>query len=88
LTSLYAVLRGLPVLTRDYRESQIRIAFRPRDALFEVSDAAIQRDPEFIYDISTLWTKGASSYKLVKDFLTKLRRSKEVAADEEELISS
>lgn len=87
LTSLYAVLRGLPVLTRDYRESQIRIAFRPRDALFEVSDAAIQRDPEFIYDISTLWTKGASSYKLVKDFLTKLRRSKEVAADEEELIS-
>lgn len=48
LTSLYAVLKGYPILTRDYKESHIHIAFRPRDAKFEVTDAAIQRDPELL----------------------------------------
>ncbi len=31
LTSLYAVLRGLPVVDETYRAERIRIAFRPRD---------------------------------------------------------
>src|SRR5690606_28369225 len=55
LTSLYAVLTGKPVLTSDYKETLIRIAFRPRDAVFDVFDAAIERDPEFLPDISVLW---------------------------------
>src|SRR3954452_18178003 len=31
LTSLYAVLRGVPVLNDSYEHTTIRIAFRPRD---------------------------------------------------------
>lgn len=69
LTSLYAVFRGKTVLDDDYRERQIEIAFRPRDGKFEVADAAIRRDPEWIPNISTLWASGKSSYQLVKRFL-------------------
>lgn len=63
LTSLYSVFTGHPVVREDYSESRIRIAFRPFDARFEVTDAAIERDPEFLPDITPLW----SAYKLTVD---------------------
>lgn len=55
LTSLFAVLTGRPVLTKSFEEKRIRIAFRPLDESFEVTDAAIEHDPEFIPDITALW---------------------------------
>ncbi len=87
LTSLYAVFRGKKVLDEDYRERQIEIAFRPRDGSFEVCDAAIRKDPEWIANISTLWASGKSSYQLVKTFLQSLGEKTQLTGDEEELIS-
>lgn len=58
LTSLFAVMTGATVLHDDYSESRIRIAFRPSDDTFAVTDAAIEKDPEFIPDISVLWQPG------------------------------
>lgn len=58
LTSLYAVLTGQQVLTKTFEQRRIRIGFRPSDETFEVTDAAIERDPEFIADITSLWTDG------------------------------
>lgn len=55
LTSLFAVITGQLVLTKTFEEKRIRIAFRPGDERFEVADAAIDRDPEFIPDITELW---------------------------------
>lgn len=70
LTSLFAVLTGSKVLNKRFEERQIRIAFRPADETFEVADAAIERDPEFILDISALWSSG---YKTtVRQFLQRL----------------
>ncbi len=56
LTSLFAVLKGIPVVREDFRKERIRIAFRPKDSQFEVADAATGRDPEYIADISELWS--------------------------------
>lgn len=87
LTSLYSVFRGKAVVDDDYRERQIEIAFRPRDGKFEVADAAVRRDPEWIPNISTLWASDWPSYRLVKNFLDSLREKNSVS-DEEELIIS
>ena len=87
LTSLYAVFRGRKVLDDDYRERQIEIAFRPRDGSFEVADAAIRRDPEWIPSISDVWTSGKSSRRLVNDFIDRLAAGAALSDDEEELIA-
>jgi hypothetical protein len=50
LTSLYAVLTGTPIVRDDYRQERIRIAFRPADRVFDVTNAAIEKDAEFIPD--------------------------------------
>jgi hypothetical protein len=77
LTSLYAVLTGNSVLTKSFEEKRIRIAFRPVDETFEVTDAAIERDPEFVPDITVLWGKSYKS--TVRDFMARLGESR--AAD-------
>jgi hypothetical protein len=85
LTSLYAVLRGHKVVDANYREAKIEIAFRPRDGRFDVADAAIRRDPEFIADISTVWDAG-SSYSVIETFLTNLTQRRDVEPDERKSI--
>jgi hypothetical protein len=87
LTSLYAVLKGIPVVRENYRKEQIYIAFCPKDQKFEVIDAAIRRDPEFIPDISQLWSGGAPRRRVVRDFFERLRSYRSVNEDEEDHLS-
>lgn len=87
LTSLYAVFRGKTVLDEEYQETKIEIAFSPRDGKFEVADAAIRKDPEFVPNISDLWANGKASYNIVKDFLKGLSQKKLLSSAEEEKIA-
>jgi len=86
LTSLFAVIKGLQVLTKDFKEIYIRIAFRPRDSHFEVTDAAIEKDPEYIPDITKIWSPSIGIFKLADQYLSRLRTSRNVDQDEEEQI--
>lgn len=86
LTSLYAVLKGIFVVREDYRAERIYIAFRPTDQKFEVADAAIRRDPEYIQDISTLWSPDTDIFELTDTYLEGLRASREVTSEERRII--
>ena len=84
LTSLYAVLKGIPVIRDDYSEEKISIAFKPSDNTFDVANAAIKKNPEWIPDISELWSGQFGKFKFVKSFLNNLRKSREIDENEEE----
>lgn len=86
LTSLYSVFEGKPVLDKDYDEKRIEIAFRPSDGKFEVTDATMRKDPEFIPDISDIWARSKTSRRATNEFLDKLRTKRPVLEDEENLI--
>jgi hypothetical protein len=87
LTSLYAVLKGIPVVRSNYKKERIYIAFRPKDQTFEVTDATTRRNPEFIPDISELWSGDKTRNRFVKDFLARLRESRPVTEAEEDHLS-
>ena len=86
LTSLFAVLTGRPVLAKSFREQRIQIAFHPNDETFEVADAAIGRDPEFVPDITALWNSGYRS--TVRTFMAQLgnARGHELSHDEQDYL--
>jgi len=84
LTSLYSVLKGKPVLREDYTAYRISISFRPRDGTFEVADAAIRKDPEFIPDISELWAGDTPRRRFEKDFISQVRKHRELSDEEED----
>ena len=83
LTSLYAVLKKYPVKRHDYKDQKISIAFRPNDGTFEVTDAAIERDPEYIFNISELWA-GKTSRNHLSRVYRKSQTTSVVMANEEE----
>lgn len=84
LTSLFAVLKGIPVVRDDFREEHIRISFRPKDETFEVADAATRRDPDFIPDISELWAPNVNHILYALGFVKNLREHREVSDKEQE----
>ncbi len=82
LTSLYAVLTGSRILTKRFEEKRIKIAFSPVDQLFEVADAAIERNPEFIPDVTSLWSEGYRA--TARTYLRRLAESRDAALTEVE----
>ncbi len=73
LTSLYAVMRGVEVINKDGATRKIKIAFRPRDGRFEVADAAIRKDPEFLADVTELWKGKRPKPQIRRDLINSLR---------------
>ncbi len=86
LTSLYAVIKGVPVVRQDYSRERIEIAFNPISGRFEVADAAIRRDRAYLPDVSMLWNDGGDYFELVSDYLAKVRAAREVSEQEESKI--
>ena len=87
LTALFAVIKNQSVLTPDYEKKKIKIAFKPIDSTFKVGDAATDRDPEYVADISSLWA-GEGDFSIINAFLSKLKEIKGLDKEEERIISA
>ena len=88
LTSLYAVMKGKPVMDKNFAERPIKIAFHPEKGTFEVYTAALARSPEWIPSISDLFTQPGSSRKHINAFLENLKVAQgEIASEREEVIA-
>ena len=86
LTSLYAVINGVEVLHEDYRKERIYIAFNPITEQFRVTDAASRKNPEYIPDISSIWSPETDIFELADNYLTSLKAYREVSLDEQKNI--
>jgi len=86
LTSLYAVVKGRPVVRENYEPETIEIAFNPLLEKFEVADAAIRKDKSYVPNISVLWDKGTDLFEMVDNYLENLRAVREVSHEEKKQI--
>jgi len=87
LTSLYAVIKAKTVIDRNFRPTQIRIAFHPLEEKFEVTNPAIEKDVAWIADISELWNPSTSTYGFTNTYLRRLRDRREVTPDDEQRVA-
>lgn len=76
LTALYSVFRGKPVKDESYEDRKMTIAFNPVTEEFRVADAATQRNPEFINNITDLFLK-VSTRTFINQYLEKLKKEKD-----------
>ncbi len=87
LTSLFAVFRGQKVLDADYKERTIEVAFNPKLSKFDVADAAIRRDPDWIANISSLWASNRPSHRIVNDYIEQAARKAPMTREEEDFVA-
>jgi len=78
LTALYAIIKGQLVLTKDFVEKRIEIAFNPLDNTFEVADAAICKDPSFIANISDVWSPETDIFEVVEKYSERLGNTRDL----------
>ena len=89
LASLYAVMKEKKVVNSRSDEKAIVISHRPSQDKFEVGYSAAKKDPEWIYNISDLFTTN-NTFRYIGDFIRRLhdyRASKgEELTDEEQCV--
>ena len=68
VTALLAALLGEQVVTKDYKQRRISIAFHPGEERFEVANAAIRRDQGWIADISTFFAPDVKILQLLNNY--------------------
>lgn len=68
VTALMAALLGQQVVTKDYEQVHIRIAFNPLEEKFEVSNPAITKNAAWIPDVAEVFAPGASLFALVNAY--------------------
>ena len=88
LTSLYSVLRGTEVLDKDFRQYRIEIAFNPITETFVVPDATTRKNPEFIANISRVWTSDEGLHEFVNSYLAQLKESRQLSKEDEKHIAA
>lgn len=88
LTSLFAVFRDAPVLSSKFQSEHIRIAFNPLRERFEVANNAIQKDPEWVGNISVVLATTQGSFSFIKQFIERLRGEREVTEEMADLIAA
>jgi len=67
ITALRAAVAGLDVIDKRYRTKRIKIAFNPVTETFATLTPVIDKDPEWISDISALFT-SASTFGFYKKY--------------------
>ncbi|MDR0996875.1 MAG: DUF262 domain-containing protein [Zoogloeaceae bacterium] len=85
LTSLYAVMKRIPVLRNNFEKEHIRIAFNPLKGEFLVPSAATDKQAEVIPDISEVFRQD--TYQTISGYLGKLRQNRDISKDEESTIA-
>lgn len=80
ITALTAAIAGQMVVTKNYEKRRIKIAFHPSKEKFEVLTPVIEKDPEWITDISEALSQ--TSYDLITAYFEEnpeLDKDKEVS---------
>jgi hypothetical protein len=83
LTSLFAVVKSKKVVRENYEKEKVIIAFHPLKERFEVPDAAIRNNPEYIQDISTVWN-AINLTRFINEYIEKLRMARKELTEAEE----
>ncbi|MDO4281129.1 MAG: DUF262 domain-containing protein [Peptococcaceae bacterium] len=94
LTALLAAMYGVVIKDKNYKERKIRISFNPLTRDFAVWTQAYERNPEWISEISSVFTANQehSVSKLRKAYIKSVNYSREkngeliLTEDEEDLI--
>ena len=66
-----AAILGKSLINKEYRKVRIRIAFHPIQEKFEVLNPAIEKDANWIADISEIITGDVDLLELVKDYCSR-----------------
>jgi len=86
LTSLFAVMKNISVIRESYEVENIVISFKPLEEKFEIPDATTRKSPEYIQNISELWSTKTNIISFSQKFIEELEKTRDLTAEEKNKI--
>lgn len=68
ITALTAAIAGQTIINENYEKKPIKISFNPITEKFEVSNPALEKNPEWIPNISEIFQPTFDSFQFVSDY--------------------
>lgn len=72
LTSLFSIVKNKEIINKNFKKVKLKISFNPLEEKFEVWNAAIEKDPEWISDISDIFS-NSSTYQVIHEYLSRIK---------------
>lgn len=72
LTSLYSIIKNEEIISKNIKKIKLKIAFNPFIEKFEVLNAAIENDTDWIPDISEIFQNG--TYSFIQNFKNRCKK--------------
>lgn len=72
LTSLFSIIKNKEIINKNFKRVKLKISFNPIEEKFEVWNVAIEKDPEWISDISSVFHNEAI-FSFVNAYLSRLK---------------
>lgn len=73
ITALTAAILGEQVIGTDYKKKNIKIAFNILEEKFEVYNPVMEKSPEWVSDISDIFTPNFNTFDFVPKYLEKIK---------------
>jgi len=71
ITALTAAILGQEVINQDYKKRRIKISFDPIEEKFEVLNSAIEKNSQWIPDISEIFALNVNLFQYVQEYCQK-----------------
>ena len=75
-------MKSKSIIRENYETENIVISFKPLEEKFEIPDAATKRSPEYIQNISELWSPDINIFSFTQNFIEKLQQTRELSGQE------
>ena len=88
LTSLFSIVKDKEIINKNFTKIKLKISFNPIEEKFEVWNAAIEKNPEWISDISSIF-HNHSTYSFIKNYLSTIKsKFAQSQADQEKIAAN
>lgn len=71
ITAIEAAIAGLEIIDKNYKKKRIKISFNPLKEEFQVFNAAIAKNSEWINDISEIFSEDYSEWTFISSYCEK-----------------
>lgn len=71
ITAIEAAIAGLDIIDKNYKKKRIKISFNPLKEEFQVFNAAIEKNSEWIDDISEIFSEDYSEWSFISSYCEK-----------------
>lgn len=82
LTSIYAVMKGIPVVRANHEKNRLIVSFNPLSDEFRISNTLDNKNKKYLPDISVMWNDDTDIFEVVDNYCQEIESVRALSPEE------